>query len=40
MGSKCIGRLNIVEINQELQKRGIDIDGYKVDKHLILEGVY
>ncbi|KAL4104337.1 hypothetical protein QTP88_019638 [Uroleucon formosanum] len=37
MVSKCIDELNIVEINRELHKRGIDTGGSKVDRLLILE---
>jgi len=37
MGKKCIGELNIVEINRELHKRGIDTGGSKVDGLLIHE---
>jgi len=35
--NKCIGELNIVEINRELHKHGIDTGGSKVDRLLILE---
>jgi hypothetical protein len=37
MAVKCIGELNIVEINRELSKRGIETGGSKVDRILILE---
>ncbi|KAL4104695.1 hypothetical protein QTP88_019977 [Uroleucon formosanum] len=37
MVSKFIGELNIVEINRELHKRGIDTGGSKADRLLITE---
>jgi hypothetical protein len=37
MAVKCIGELNIVEINRELSKRGIETGGTKADRILILE---
>jgi len=37
MVKKCIGELNIIEINRELHMRGINTGGSKVDRLLILE---
>jgi hypothetical protein len=37
MASKCIGELNIIDINRELTKCGIETGGSKADKLLFLE---